>query len=351
MSNWLKQFTRRAMDVLIQINSELLYEQIDKRKLRRLTIDVDGTVVQAGKKVAGAARGFNPHRKKNKSYYPLTAHLAQTGQIIRVRNRPGNVHDSRGSDAFLRELIAELRERFGRSRTVEFRMDSAFFRREIIRRFNRERLEYAIKAGFWPWLGLRSAVAKRRRWYRINDEVSGFAVNYHIEPWELTVRMVIFRKRIRHRSPRNYQLDLFDPNDGYFEYSAVATSKSLSIKNVWAFISGRGGHEKTLSELKGQFAFDVVPTNDYRANSTWQQLSVLSHNLARGFQLDTLEATKPQNAKRTCRYLIRSMRTIRFLLICKAGRLTRTNGRSRLRIPDNAATRSLYENIESAIAA
>ena len=49
------------------------------------------------------------HRKKNKSYYPLFAHLAQTGQILKSRNRPGNVHDSKGADAFLRELIGELR--------------------------------------------------------------------------------------------------------------------------------------------------------------------------------------------------------------------------------------------------
>ena len=155
MSNWLKQFTRRAMDVLIQLNSELLYEQIDKRKLRRLTVDVDGTVVQAGKKVAGAARGFNPHRKKNKSYYPLTAHLAQTGQIIRVRNRPGNVHDSRGSDAFLREVIAELRERFGRSRTAEFRMDSAFLSEKSFADLNES--DWSMKSKQGSGLGWDSA--------------------------------------------------------------------------------------------------------------------------------------------------------------------------------------------------
>ena len=63
-------------------------------------------------------------------HYPLFAHLAQTGQILKSKNRPGNVHDSKGADAFLRELIGELRGQFGRSRKLEFRTDAAFFKRK-----------------------------------------------------------------------------------------------------------------------------------------------------------------------------------------------------------------------------
>src|SRR5439155_689799 len=80
---------------------------------RRLTIDVDGTVVRTGATVAWAFRGFNPHHRKDPSYYPLLAHLAQTGHILRCKNRPGNVHDSKQAVAFLREVINGLRARFG----------------------------------------------------------------------------------------------------------------------------------------------------------------------------------------------------------------------------------------------
>jgi hypothetical protein len=60
-----------------------------------------------------------------------------------------------------------------------------------------------------------------------------------------------------------------------------------------------GAQEKTLAELKGEFALDVVPTKDYTANSAWQQLSILAHNVARSFQLDTFAETKPRSRKRT----------------------------------------------------
>src|SRR6516165_10486465 len=129
--NWLKQFTQTTLTPLVQLNQELVLDTITRLKLPRLTIDVDGTVVCTGATVAWAFRGFNPHHRKHLSYYPLLAHLAQTGHILRLKNRPGNVHDSKQAVAFLRELIDSLRAQFGRRVVLEFRMDAAFFQRGI----------------------------------------------------------------------------------------------------------------------------------------------------------------------------------------------------------------------------
>ena len=101
----------------------------------------------------------------------------------------------------------------------------------------------------------------------------------------------------------------------------------------------------------GEFALDVVPTKDYTANSAWQQLSILAHNVARSFQLDTLAEPKPRSRKRTYAYLFRSMRTLRFLLITRAGRLTRIGGRQVLRLAANPATETLYGRIAQRVAA
>jgi hypothetical protein len=349
--NWLKQFTQAALHAVITLNSELLYEQIERLGLPRLTIDVDGTVVRTGGQVAWAFRGFNPHHRKDPSYYPLLAHLAQTGQILRLRNRPGNVHDSTGAVPFLRDLIRELRARFGRGLPLEFRMDAAFFQREILTLLTRAGCEYAIKVGFWQWTGLKGLVAAQRAWTRVAPAVDAFETQLSLAPWALTLRVVIYRKRVGHDTRKNFQLDLFSPDDGHFEYSAVTTNKALTPAALWAFMAGRGAQEKTLAELKGEFALDVVPTNHYGANSAWQQLSVLAHNLLRGFQLATLATPKPRSRKRTYAYALRSMRTLRFLLIARAGRLARIGGRQVLRMTLNPLTQTLYERVTHALAA
>ena len=158
VAKWLKEFTQASLAALVRINNELLYDQIRQLGLRRLTIDVDGTVIRTGNKVAWAMHGFNPHHPKDRSYYPLLAHLAQTGQILRLKNRPGNVHDSKGAEAFMRELIDELRARCSRSVAVEFRMDAAFFQQNPLKLLDRRGCFYALKCRFanGPGCGLQS---------------------------------------------------------------------------------------------------------------------------------------------------------------------------------------------------
>ena len=350
--NWLKRFTQVSLGALTRLNSELLYEQIEKLKLSRLTIDLDGTVICTGAKVAWAARGFNPHHRKDPSYYPLLAHLAQTGQILRLKNRPGNVHDSKGAERFVRELIGDIRARLGRALKLEFRMDAAFFQQNLLKLLARQGCFYAIKVPFIKWTGVKALVAARSRWTAVTADIDCFETQLELAAWGLKLRVVVYRKQVHHPSPKNYQLDLFSPDDGYFEYSAVASNLTLAPRALWYFAAGRGAQEKTFAELKGEFALDVVPTNHYGANSAWQQLSILALNLMRSFQLhSTLATPKPRSPKRTYSYRIASMKTLRFLLINRAARLARISGRKVLRFSSNPATQALYDRIAHRIVA
>jgi hypothetical protein len=351
VSNWLKQFTQTTLRPLIHLNQQLVLDAVTKLTLPRLTVDVDGTVVCTGATVQWAFRGFNPHHRKALSYYPLVAHLAQTGHILRLKNRPGNVHDSKQAASFLRELIDSVQARLGRALPLEFRMDAAFFQRDVLRLLIRRRCAYAIKVGYWSWLPLKQLAAEARTWQPLAPGVTGFEHALTIPQWNLQLRVMIYRKHVRHETAKNFQLDLFTPDDGHFEYYAVATNMALGLPALFAFVCGRGAQEKTLAELKGEFALDVVPTNHYGANSAWQQLSILAYNVARNFQLDTLAEPKPRSRKRTYAYVLRSMRTLRFLLIARAGRLTRIAGRNVLRLSENPPIQALYNRVETSLAA
>jgi Transposase DDE domain group 1 len=287
--------------------------------------------------------------------HPLFAHVAQTGHILRLKNRPGNVHDSKQAVAFVRELIDSVRAGLGRVLPLEFRMDAAFFQREILRLLAARGCAYAIKVGYWSWLPLKQLAAERRDWTPLAPGVTGFEHRLTIPQWDVAVRMMIYRKHVRHASRKNFQLDLFTPDDGHFEYYAVATNMALHLPALFAFVCGRGAQEKTIAELKGEFALDVVPTNHYGANGAWQQLSVLAHNLIRSFQLDTGAEPKRRSRKRTYAFLFRSMRTLsmrtlRFLVIARAGRVVRIGGRTRLRLAHNPGVQQLYERLDHALA-
>src|SRR5258707_231503 len=181
------------------------------------------------------------------------AHAPETGHIPGVKNRPGNGPGSKPSVAFLREVIDGLRTAFGRRLPLEFRMDAAFCQRAVFRLLAARGCAYAIKVGYWHWLPLKQLAAERQRWLAVAPNVTGVFHDLHIPPLGLSLRVMIYRKHVAHESPKNFQLDLFTPDDGHFEYSAVATNLSLDLPALYAFICGRGAQEKTIAELKGEF--------------------------------------------------------------------------------------------------
>ena len=153
----------------------------------------------------------------------------------------------------------------------------------------------------------------------------------------------------RHRATKNYQLDLFDPNDGHYEYAAVTSNLALTVRNLWYFACGRGNHEKTIAQLKTGLAFHSVPTQTYAANSAWQQLVVLAHNLLTNFQLETGAPQRRRTRKHTVVPLLQSVQTLRFELFHRAALLVRPGGKMRLRMTDNLPTRQTFTRIANAL--
>jgi hypothetical protein len=123
----------------------------------------------------------------------------------------------------------------------------------------------------------------------------------------------VYRKHVSHRNRNNFQRDLFHPNDGHYEYSSVATNKRIRLRALWNFMAGRGGHEKTLGDLKQHLAFDTIPTHDWDAHSTWQSISALTHKVFWQLQIATTAKERTDGRKRTYRWALESLRRRRRL--------------------------------------
>ena len=65
VSRGLQRFGASAVEAWRQLNADEVPQVVRScLHARRLTIDVDGTVLCTGSKVGGAARGYNPHHRK-----------------------------------------------------------------------------------------------------------------------------------------------------------------------------------------------------------------------------------------------------------------------------------------------
>jgi hypothetical protein len=228
-----------------------------------LTIDVDGSVLTTGLTVAGAVRGYNPHHRRNPSYYPITATVARTGHVLSHRNRPGPRHDSYRAGDFLKATVTRLRKTLAPPTLIEVRADSAFFQREFLEVCNRLGVEYALKVPMWHYLNLRLVRSvDQGLWQTVSRaaHVEGIFLHLEIPFWNRGEHIAIYRTRRSRKPVKGTQLDLFNPDDGYWEYSVVATNKDPGLLALWHFMNGHGVHEETLADLKSGFAYGQIPT-------------------------------------------------------------------------------------------
>ena len=98
-----------------------------------------------------------------------------------------------------------------------------------------------------------------------------------------------------------------------------------------------------------EVSFDTIPTHHYHANSAWQQFVILAHNLLVNFQIETGLTKRNRTLKNTNRWPLKSIRTLRFELINRAGHLVRPEGRLTLRLQRNKHTEKQYRKICNAL--
>ena len=345
ISTALKQFTSDSLKALIELNAELVIEKLQSLGLLELTIDLDGTVVSTKGHPTWALKGYNPIKKGAPSYFPLTAHVAETGHFLTLWNRPGNVHDSHRA----LEMIKGVQKRLP-GFSIRFRADSAFCVPKVLDYLLQRQIPFAIKAPFWKLLALKTAAQQRKIWYTVDKTWSYFWIKSPISSLEKEHYVFIFRKKVR-EVPKNFQLNLFSPNDGLYEYSAVVTeSKQWDANELLLFVSGRSGQENSLGELKDDFAFGSVPTNTYQANSAYMQVSQMAYNLSLSLQHEMgLMKKHSTNPKSTRFYQGWKWKTFRFLILNRAGRIGWEQGSKVLYLTLNNATKQLYDRITNTL--
>jgi len=351
ISRWLGQFTNDSLQALVGLNSEIVEEKLKELDLARITLDFDGTVLSCGNKVSWAFRGYNPHKRFAKSYYPLLCHIAQTGHFLQVRNRPGNIHDSKGALVVMRDCIEQVR-RLLPGVVIEVRLDAAFFCEEIVSYLNRAGVEFVVKMPMWKWTGVKDQINATGRWQKAGDALSSTKKSIFLKTWEKEIEVTCFRKKISDKpgGTVGHQLDLFSPDDGIYEYFVLHTNKKIEPKNLVEFYNGRCAMEHQIAEIKGEFAFDVVPTRHYQGNGAHQQISLLAYNLVRNFQIDTGIAKKRARTRsRTNIFEFDSLKTIRFEWINTAGRILNTAGAKILRINQNIARQGRFQRVTDAL--
>src|SRR5690242_3930250 len=105
------------MALVWQTGRRLRAQQPKGQKLKQVTVDVDGLPVE----VRGHQEGseYNGHYAV-RMYHPLVASIAETGDLLDVRLREGNVHSANGALEFIEELLERVEKEVCEVAAVRF---------------------------------------------------------------------------------------------------------------------------------------------------------------------------------------------------------------------------------------
>lgn len=339
VSRMLSQHDETSVSTIKKLSSELVLDRLREERLARVTLDFDGTVQSTNRHAEGTAVGYNKKKKGARSYYPLLCTISQTGQVLDVHHRPGNVHDSNGAAEFIEACVKAVKLALPYTK-IEVRADSAFFNESLIDTFEKLGIEFTVSVPFARFPELKALIESRQRWSRLNHEISYFERDWKPKIWSKDYRFLFIRTREKKQNKKVIQLDLFEPYEYGYAFKVIITNKQLRPKKVLQFHNGRGCQEGFIGELKSHCQLDYVPVRKKAGNQVFLFSAIISHNLTRELQMISSSRTKNTTENRSPLWAFKQLQTIRQNIIRCAGRITRPQGKLKLTMNNNEKTKS-----------
>jgi hypothetical protein len=123
-----------------QTSRRLRAQQPKGEKLKQVTVDVDGLPVEVHGHQEGSA--YNGHYGV-RMYHPIVASLAETGDLLDVRLREGNVHSANGALEFIEQLLERVEKEVCEVAAV--RLDAGFPEEKLLRKLEERGTPYVAR--------------------------------------------------------------------------------------------------------------------------------------------------------------------------------------------------------------
>lgn len=343
LGDWLRRIGEnpKIAEAWTAVNRGVLQGALHRCK--RVTLDIDATEIISNKTSA------NWTYKKNKGFMPMVGHIAQTGQVVAVDFRKGNIPPNKDNLAFIQQCERSLPS----SITVgALRIDAAGYQESIIRYCDEQNIDYAIRA--------KSSAAMRAQIASINESDWQPLLNRKGEPvegehvcrtvfclgrYEKAFTLVVQRKAISGQAELELSSDsCSDSSDevsmGGYVYRAIATNRDqLSDSHVVHWYNQRAeDSENRIKELKLDFGGDTLPCSDFAANALYFLIVALSYNV---FALLREHLPEEMSCHR--------VPTLRWRLYAMAGKIVKTGRQVFVKL--KAQHRALLEAVLLAIKA
>ena len=254
--------------------------------LRRITLDIDSTVLTRHGEQEGATRGYNPGRRGRASHHPLLAFVAEARMVANFWLRPGNAHSANNILQFLESTLHHLGDKI----VGLLRADSGFFDEAILSALEGKRIPYIIAARLTQ--PLQRSIYQVSAWWALEAGLELTEFRHQAGGWTAPRRLIVVRQSVKRREAPGKTLSLFadDPDIQGWRYGAFVTTLDLPMVEVWRLYRGRADCENRIKELKADFGLDAFNLRDFWATEAALGFAMLAYNLMSLFRQAVLRS-------------------------------------------------------------
>lgn len=277
-----------------------VWKSQDAEFFKEATIEMDGTIVET---TGQCKAGMDMSYKGIWGYHPLVLTLAQTGEVLRIKNRSGNRPSQEGAAAEADRAI-ELCRRAG-FRKITLRGDTAFTQTTHLDRWDDDNVKFIfgiskmnplkaladdISPGKWKVLkrrprytrrgparsrpeNVKEAIVERRGYANIRLEGELVTeVRYRPEACKRDYRLVIIRKNLRKNDRQGRFFDDYE----YFFY--LTNEWALPVEEIVYGSNDRCNQENILAQLYQARALHA-PVDTLESNWAYMVMTALAWTL------------------------------------------------------------------------
>ena len=263
---------------IADLNQNLRQKVWNRRWRGRITLDLDSTVKTVYGHQQGAEKGYNPTHRGKRSYNPLIAFIAETGEALMGWLRPGDTFSANGSLEFVKEALFRLPKQVWK---VVVRADAAFFSHEFLSYLESLGRLYVVKVKTKGW---RRWTEEHAHWRKSGEGRWTAKFKAQLPDWKHPRTFVAVRVLTGYRED-----DLFGKVPIY-EYGLWVTNLSLSPNKLEDFYNQRTTCENLIDVGKNQVGWCGMLTQRFWTNDLIFQIAMLAYNLVVWFKMRFLPA-------------------------------------------------------------
>lgn len=175
-------------EVLLEVAARRIKAERKGHRMRYLTLDVDSLPVEVHGHQPGSAHNGHYHARV---YHPLVASCAETGDLLDLRLREGQVHTADGALSFIMELLDRVEQQLCQVAAV--RIDAGFPEENLLAALEQRKTPYVARVKNNAVLDRMAEPYLRRPPGRPPTELRTwfYEMSYRAESWSRARRVVL----------------------------------------------------------------------------------------------------------------------------------------------------------------